>query len=454
MAKHSAQSNWQPVVASIFYPTAIGLVLYFGVMALVEHSGNPLLIRYLAGHPVSKITTAMALIGLVSLLQSARRVLTQSRDSTPYACPNPDEAPAEDWVGRGRMLRDLIGRTLRSHDGFYRQQRLLAAASFVEQTGSVDRLDDELKYLADVDAQRQADGYSFVRILIWAIPMLGFLGTVLGITQALGSMHIGPENDFQQMMDGLKTGLYVAFDTTAQALSFSIALMFVQFVVVRCENQLLEQVDRKVRQDLAGWFVIGSSSGDEYVRTVQQIGRSILVATHEMSQTQIELWKRSIESAQAAWLETIQGNHELVQRSLSDSIECSVERLAERLGESIQQADAALEYRGQQWQVHLSQLTRQTLDQQQSVISSTQAVLAALRGATPPAANETQTILDSITLNHTLKDLAHSLETFMARMAQSPMGQTLLTAEPGSPSPPPTTSKASVLRIFKEDIAA
>ncbi len=450
MAKRSAQSNWQPVMASIFYPCAIGMALYLCAMTYVENSGSVLLIRYLAGHPVSKITTAMTLIGLVSLLQSARRVWAQCRDSSQYLFPSSSDLAKDDLVGRAVLLRDLVGRTLRSFIGYYRQQRLLAAASFVEQTGAADRLDDELKYLADVDAQRQADGYAFVRILVWAIPMLGFLGTVLGITQALGSMHVGPDNDFQQMMDGLRTGLYVAFDTTAQALSFSIALMFVQFVVYRCENQLLEQVDRQVRNDLSGWFVLGSSSGDAYVRTVQQIGRSILVATHEMSQTQIELWKRSIETAQAAWLETIQGNHEMVQRNLSDSIGSAVDRLTQRLGESIQEADAALEHRGQQWQVHLSQLTRQTLEQQQSVISSTQAVLAALRGTIPTSSTETQTVLDSITLKHTLQNLAHSLDSFTSHMART----TLDAIRTAAVVPESTSTKTAVLRIFKEDLAA
>ena len=50
--------------------------------------------------------------------------------------------------------------------------------------------------------------------------MLGFLGTVIGITQALGDLD--PEelaNSIQTAMDGLLSGLYVAFDTTAVALS-------------------------------------------------------------------------------------------------------------------------------------------------------------------------------------------------------------------------------------------
>ncbi len=451
MAKRSAQTNWQPVVGSMLYPTAFGIALYFGVMTFVESSGNVLLIRYLAGHPVSKITTALTLIGFVALLLTAWRVIQQVRDSAEYPVPNRDSALTEDIVARSIALRDLIGGTSRKSLGHYRQQRLLSAARFVEQGGSADRLDDELKYLADVDAQRQADGYAFLRILIWAIPMLGFLGTVLGITQALGSIQVGPENDFQQMMNGLRAGLYVAFDTTAQALSFAIALMFIQFVVMRFETQLLEQVDGQVRRDLSGWFEVGATDGDVYVRTVQRIGRSILAAIHEMSQTQTEIWRRSIESAQTAWVVAMQENHSIVQRNLSDSIDSAVGRMADRLSDSIHQVDGALEHRGQQWQVHLSHLTRQIHEQQQAVVASSQAVLTTLRGSVPPRESETQKILDSVTLNRTLQDLVQTLNQFTSRIELRTSGET------ASDSAILNKSRAAdnaQLRVFKEDVAA
>lgn len=451
MAPRPNQSHWQPLMASILYPTAIGLVLNFLVMALVDASANETLVRYLAGHPVSRITTALTLIGLVALAQVARRVLRQINDQTEYPLPAGNTPPSEDLVARAIALRDLIGKTSRSALANYRQQRLVAAARHIEQTGSSDRLDDDLKYLADCDAQRQADGYSFVRILIWAIPMLGFLGTVLGITQALGSIQVGPENDFQQMMNGLRTGLYVAFDTTAQALAFSMGLMFVQFFIMRSETQLLEHVDRQVRRDLMGWFEVGASDRDEYVRAVQRIGRSILAATHEMSQSQMEVWRKSIESAQAAWVEALQDNHTLVQRNLGDSIDAAVDRMAQRLGDSIQQVDSALERRGQQWQVHLSQLTQQIHEQQKSVIASSESVLSGLRGVAPATAGETQRLLDAVTLNRTLQDLIHSLNQFTLELGQSKGLERLPNATVAHEL---TGGNSASLRIFKEDRAA
>ena len=95
----------------------------------------------------------------------------------------------------------------------------------IYRTNSTASVEDELKYLADLDLDRQQQRYSLVRILIWATPMLGFLGNCFwGFLKRLVGINVGPDNDFQQMMDGLRGSLYVAFDTTALALTLSMVI--------------------------------------------------------------------------------------------------------------------------------------------------------------------------------------------------------------------------------------
>ena len=65
---------------------------------------------------------------------------------------------------------------------------------------------------------------------------------------------VGPDNNFQQMMDGLRGSLYVAFDTTALALTLSMVMMFGQFLVERFETQLLVLVDARAKQEIASHF--------------------------------------------------------------------------------------------------------------------------------------------------------------------------------------------------------
>jgi hypothetical protein len=212
---------------------------------------------------------------------------------------------------------------------------------------------------------------------------------------------------------------------------------------------LLEQVDRRVRKDLAAWFDIGAMDGDAQIRSIQRMGHSILSAIHEMNHSQVEIWRRSIETAQAAWVETLEENHSLVQRNLGDAVGVSVKCLADQMSESLRQLDAALEHRGQQWQVHLSQLTRQIHDQQQSVITTGQAVLQALRTATPPA-NSATYAADAAELRRTLQGILAFLQDHRGHHA--PPSQTT----PHDAAAPVAVSQRlrRAMQIFKEDRAA
>ena len=95
-----------------------------------------------------------------------------------------------------------------------------------------------------------------VRIAIWATPMLGFLGTVIGITQALGDLDPKAAGDelSRAAMEACWPGLYVDFDTTALALTLSMIMMFLQFLMDRVETQLLSRSTSAVNELLVGRF--------------------------------------------------------------------------------------------------------------------------------------------------------------------------------------------------------
>jgi biopolymer transport protein ExbB/TolQ len=61
-----------------------------------------------------------------------------------------------------------------------------------------------------------------VRYIAWAIPSIGFLGTVRGIGQALGQAHQAVQGDIA----GVTQSLGVAFNSTFVALLISILIMF------------------------------------------------------------------------------------------------------------------------------------------------------------------------------------------------------------------------------------
>jgi hypothetical protein len=74
-----------------------------------------------------------------------------------------------------------------------------------------------------------ASSYTVLNGLVWAIPVLGFIGTVLGLSLAIGrfTMTIQAGGDLvliRESLQGVTGGLATAFETTLIALTFTLIL--------------------------------------------------------------------------------------------------------------------------------------------------------------------------------------------------------------------------------------
>lgn len=90
-------------------------------------------------------------------------------------------------------------------------------------------------YLHEIDLR-----YTLTRYVIWAIPALGFLGTVLGIALALDYAGNADMQD-PQFLHNLTERLAVAFNTTLVALCMSTVLVLVQHIVQAREERALNE---------------------------------------------------------------------------------------------------------------------------------------------------------------------------------------------------------------------
>jgi biopolymer transport protein ExbB/TolQ len=208
-------------LATLFWrsPVVWGLLLTY-LFYLPIHSGiiqNAFVKRYLAGHWVEYVETGAFFVGVMALYFKWRDVRRQQTLVTEQLLPS---ASAEGELIEQiplllNHLQQKVGRFITDYLPRRTQDALLA----IQRRGNADKLDEELKYLSDLDAVRAAQSYSFVKIVIWAIPILGFLGTVIGITEAIGSLSA---SQIEKSLPEVVAGLGVAFDTTAIALGFSI----------------------------------------------------------------------------------------------------------------------------------------------------------------------------------------------------------------------------------------
>jgi biopolymer transport protein ExbB/TolQ len=79
---------------------------------------------------------------------------------------------------------------------------------------------------------------SMIKYIIWAIPSIGFIGTVRGIGEALSQAHIAVEGDIA----GMTASLGVAFNSTFVALLISILLMFFLHQLQLVQDRLIHGV--------------------------------------------------------------------------------------------------------------------------------------------------------------------------------------------------------------------
>jgi biopolymer transport protein ExbB/TolQ len=97
------------------------------------------------------------------------------------------------------------------------------------------------------DSASSDSSYSLCRVLIWAIPILGFIGTVLGLATAVsGFGAMGESADISVIKEAIgkvTVGLGMAFDTTLLALLLTVMLMFPLSFIQRNEENLFVELD-------------------------------------------------------------------------------------------------------------------------------------------------------------------------------------------------------------------
>lgn len=118
---------------------------------------------------------------------------------------------------------------------FLLPRTLLTALQRFATTGSIQAVSDTIKENCEVESDRLDSEMSMVRYIAWAIPSIGFIGTVRGIGDALGQAYKAVEGD----ISGVTASLGVAFNSTFVALVLSIIIMF-------CLHQLQLSQERLV----------------------------------------------------------------------------------------------------------------------------------------------------------------------------------------------------------------
>ena len=123
--------------------------------------------------------------------------------------------------------------------------RIVVALANLRNLGHVGDVDDILRSQAAQDESAMETSYALVQGFVWAIPVLGFIGTVLGLSGAIGQFSgvLGDAGDIGQITSALKGvtgGLATAFDTTLVALVAALIVQLLMTVLKKGEEEFLD----------------------------------------------------------------------------------------------------------------------------------------------------------------------------------------------------------------------
>lgn len=136
---------------------------------------------------------------------------------------------------------------------------LMAALHRFGSTRSIQATTTTIKDLCDNEAERLESELSIVRYIAWAIPSIGFLGTVRGIGTALGQAHQAVTGDIL----GVTVSLGVAFNSTFVALLTSILLMFLLHQLSLMQDRLVLDTQSYGDEHLVRYLQVPDQNGDE-----------------------------------------------------------------------------------------------------------------------------------------------------------------------------------------------
>jgi hypothetical protein len=121
---------------------------------------------------------------------------------------------------------------------------------------------DTVRQQAEVDQGRLVTSMATPHYLVWAIPALGFLGTVRGLALVM-SMAVSDTPDLHEFITRVQSNLGVAFDCTLVALALTVPLMFLIHSVQRDEEALVLDCQQYCLEHLVNRLYEGTPPGHE-----------------------------------------------------------------------------------------------------------------------------------------------------------------------------------------------
>lgn len=262
---------------------------------------------------------------------------------------------------------------------------------------------------SEIDGGTIHSSYSLLKAFIWAIPILGFIGTVLGISAAVGGFaeSLSQVQDIELLKSSLNNvtgGLAVAFDTTLIALIMSLIVSIPASAIQKAEEDLLGWVDEYCNDNLLKRLNDAGGISDVAVHT-EAIMSSLGAAVAGNQQEVMEDLKAIQKN-----MEDIQRDHKTLLDNLVTAVDRQLAGMEDRASEHQKQIEERASDHQKKIEEHLGKMVEPV---EKAATSLSEAADTASTGASDSmqaTANAMQSYCGSLTeglqsLNSVLKEL-------------------------------------------------
>lgn len=167
-----------------------------------------------------------------------------------------------------RRVLERLHQSVDNPQHFLLTRRIHTTLANLQNMGRVGDVGEMLSAQADHDEAAVDSSYTVLRGFIWAIPVLGFIGTVWGLSSALGSFGgvLSAAEEMEQLRSALQEvtgGLSTAFETTLQGLVAALVIHLAMVGISRKEEQFLDECKDYCQKHIVGRLKLTSEEGEQ-----------------------------------------------------------------------------------------------------------------------------------------------------------------------------------------------
>jgi len=241
------------IIAGFSLVIALALILLLSFVFKDSSLGTVLLDRKAESYPftIQNLMWIMFFFGLAELITRLISGIEQQAQMKKQFLPE-DESTLLQGADLGPIIKRI--NQDKGLERFFLQRMLKRTILQFQSSRSVDQANALMNSTIELYQHETDMKYSMVRYLVWLIPTLGFIGTIIGISKGLAKANDFPgidvaavadpaaNNPIKDWIGDLTTELAVAFDTTLLALILSAILVFMLHMIQEKEEMALNKI--------------------------------------------------------------------------------------------------------------------------------------------------------------------------------------------------------------------